>query len=318
MLTRAVVSRCAVVRNPGHLGLIQDHVSREVNGYALLKDAIEQAKARDPTATPLVMDVGSNHGLYSLFAAKLGADVITLEPQKRLCRVINKAAKLNGAEVASRITLYNNAALDAREVITLSQADIAEGAIATVVREGGGGGGSEKVEARPISDFVPKGDTRDVCFLKVDVEGFELHAIPSAGVLLDTGRVHNVVVEFCPPNRWGVAENSADDGVALLHMMQHKHGFEPRLINSLVWNEYLSRTDDAAKASAKDRQLVPLDSSFRHREAVDAMARCCEAYVWFTRDVKAAFSTFSSGCGGDGNAVRGGDDVVQYGCDKSN
>ena len=46
------------------------------------------------------MDVGSNHGLYSLFAAKLGADVITLEPQERLCRVINKAALLNGKEVA--------------------------------------------------------------------------------------------------------------------------------------------------------------------------------------------------------------------------
>ena len=72
-----------VVRNPGHLGLIQDHVSRETNGYALVKDAIEQAKARDPTVAPLVMDVGSNHGLYSLFAAKLGADVVTLEPQVR-------------------------------------------------------------------------------------------------------------------------------------------------------------------------------------------------------------------------------------------
>jgi FkbM family methyltransferase len=307
----------SVVRNPGHLGLIQDHVSREVNGYALLKDAIEQAKARDPTSRPLVMDVGSNHGLYSLFAAKLGADVVTLEPQVRLCRVINKAAQLNGADVASRITLYNNAALDAREVITLSQADIAEGAIATVVREGSGGGGSEKVEARPISDFIPQGDTRDVCFLKVDVEGFELHAIPSAGMLLDTGRVHNVLVEFGPPNRWGVAQNSADDGVQLLEMMQNKHGFEPRLINSLVWNEYMSRTDESAKTSAKDRNLVPLDSNMRHQEVVDAMARCCEAYVWFTRDVKAAFSTFSSSCGGDGNAARGGDGVAQYGCDKS-
>ena len=191
-------------------------VSRETNGYALLKDAIEQAKARDPTVAPLVMDVGSNHGLYSLFAAKLGADVVTLEPQMHLCRVINKAAKLNGDDVASRITLYNNAALDAREVITLSQADVAEGAIATVVRSGSSGGGSDKVVARPISDFLPPTEKRDICFLKVDVEGFELHAIPSAAPLFATGRVHNLVVEFGPPNRWGVADNSAADGVSLL------------------------------------------------------------------------------------------------------
>ena len=305
------------VRDPGHLRLIEDHVSREVNGYALLKDAIAQAQGRDPTAAPLVLDVGSNHGLFSLFAAALGADVITLEPQKRLCRVINKAARLNGADVAGRITLYHNAALDEREVITLSQAEIAEGAIATVVRKGRGGGGSEKVDARPISDFIPASETRDICFLKVDVEGFELHAIPSAAPLFKAGRVHNVVVEFGPPNRWQVANNGAEDGVKLMHNMQHSHGFEPRLINSLVWNEYLSQTDAEAKRSAKERSFVPLDSGFRQQEAVDAMARCCEAYVWFTRDTKAAFAAFSSDCGGDGNAARGADDVNQYGCDKT-
>ena len=139
------------------------------------------------------------------------------------------------------------------------------------------------VELRPASE------TRDICFLKVDVEGFELHAIPSAAPLFKAGRVHNVVVEFGPPNRWQVANNGAEDGVRLMHNMQHSHGFEPRLINSLVWNEYLSQTDAEAKRSAKERSFVPLDSGFRQQEAVDAMARCCEAYVWFTRDTKAAF-----------------------------
>ena len=52
----------------------------------------------------------------------------------------------------------------------------------------------------------------------------------------------------------------------------------------------MSKTDDAAKTVAKDRQLVPLDSGFRQQEVVDAMSRCCEAYVWFTRDTQAAFS----------------------------
>ena len=99
--------------------------------------------------------------------------------------------------------------------------------------------------------------------------------------------------------------------------MQTQHGFEPRLINSLGWDTFMSSTDDAAKKVAKERRLVPLDSNSRQQEAVDAMSRCCEAYVWFTRDTQAAFSVFSSDCGGNGQAVRSGDGVPQYGCDKS-
>ena len=37
----------------------------------------------------LVVDVGANQGLFALFGAKMGADVIAVEPQLRLCRLIN-------------------------------------------------------------------------------------------------------------------------------------------------------------------------------------------------------------------------------------
>ena len=43
-----------------------------------------------------MFDVGANHGVYTLFAAKLGADVVMLEPQSHLCRLINRVAGLNG------------------------------------------------------------------------------------------------------------------------------------------------------------------------------------------------------------------------------
>ena len=70
---------------------------------ALLKDAIEThyatataaaaagskaaASAAAALSPPLVMDVGGNHGLFGLFAAALGAQVIMLEPQRALCEV---------------------------------------------------------------------------------------------------------------------------------------------------------------------------------------------------------------------------------------
>ena len=61
--------------------------------------------------------------------------------------------------------------------------DIAEGAIATVVRNQAEGTAAAmkaqpeagEVEARPIADFAPAVVSRRVNFLKIDVEGFELH-----------------------------------------------------------------------------------------------------------------------------------------------
>lgn len=200
------------------------------------------------------MDVGANHGLFGLFAAALGAQVVQLEPQASLCEIISYAAGLNGKAVADRIALYNYAALDAREFINMDAQDIAEGAIATVVRskpEQGKDPGVKTgaVEARPISDFAPAGDRR-IAFLKIDVEGFELHGIISAyglfgskadaaaGQLFGFARVENAVVEFGPPNRWGVASNTKEDGAAVLATMENTYGFEPRLVDSLVWNDY--------------------------------------------------------------------------------
>ena len=119
------------VRSIDHVKLIHEHVAREIAHYALMKDAIEHSHATLPSATPLVMDIGSNHGMYSLFAATLGADVIAVEPQSILCDVVNKAAALNGPAVAGRITLYHNAVLDHRETITLNSADVAEGVLCT-------------------------------------------------------------------------------------------------------------------------------------------------------------------------------------------
>eukprot|EP01051_Picozoa_sp_SAG22_P001341 SAG22_NODE_52_length_24288_cov_15.594568_9_plen_119_part_00 len=100
------------------------------------------------------------------------------------------------------------AALDALEKISLASAEVAEGAIASVVRNGSG-----SIDAYPITHFVPPGlaaTKRRICFFKLDVEGFELHGLASAyplfGELLGTEAVvENVVVEFGPTGRWPVA-----------------------------------------------------------------------------------------------------------------
>lgn len=75
------------VRDPGHHGLIQMHLKREINSCAsqtfasvrgvhdgllvlpdsLVYDAIEASRNADPSRVPLVLDIGSNHGQWFQF-----------------------------------------------------------------------------------------------------------------------------------------------------------------------------------------------------------------------------------------------------------
>ena len=70
---------------------------------------------------------------------------------------------------------------------------------------------------------------RAVAFLKVDVEGFELHAIPSSKTLLESKQVENLLVEFGPPQRWhSAAKDTAKDGLALLRNMHVRNACRGR------------------------------------------------------------------------------------------
>jgi FkbM family methyltransferase len=290
------VSITVGVRESQHMGNIKDHVSREINGYALMKDAVLAAARANPKERPLVLDVGSNHGVYSLFAAKLGAEVITLEPQESLCKVINEVAVLNNVE--NQITLYHNAALDQYKNVTLQNAHVGEGGIATLSLMQKSDGG-ENVETFPIRDFVPQDESRRIAFLKIDVEGFELHAIPSAGTLLN--QVDNILVEFGPPARWSTAAgDKADKGITLLKDMHTEHGMEPRLIDSLAWPTHLGNLEEKKKLRAQKEKLVQLTTESSRQALMDSMIRSrSEGYVWFVANTKSRFPTFEKACGGD-------------------
>ena len=68
-----------------------------------------------------------------------------------------------------------------------SASQVAEGAIASLVR-----GGDGEIEAYPITHFIPQHFdlmNRRICFFKLDVEGFELHGLvrgrPSTALSFD-------------------------------------------------------------------------------------------------------------------------------------
>lgn len=65
----------------------------------------------------LVLDIGANHGLFSIFAVANGSTrVVTVEPQAQLCEHITESIGING--MGDKIALYNNAVLDKRTKVT--------------------------------------------------------------------------------------------------------------------------------------------------------------------------------------------------------
>lgn len=325
-----------VLRNPSHAGLIRAHVFRETNGYALMKDAVDQAKKRRPSERPLVVDVGSNHGLFAIFAARLGADVIAIEPQKELANVIaHSAESLNGNDVKERIKVYNYAILGKREFVGMEGQEEGEGAVANVVRGDAANGdraAAGMVEARPISDFLPPDETRDIACLKIDVEGFELHAVPSSNTLFESKRVQNVLIEYGPPKRWNTAGNTLADGVQVLADAHEKYGFSVRLVDSEVWDEYLNKSlGEDARATAKKNRFAPIDRAEERDGLLRTMKECpddrdlpCEGYIWYTLEPNKEFQSFMADCGlakqypvtklGRKKLRRTSDGIVSMGC----
>ena len=296
------------VYRDSHIQLVQDHLSRERRNYIIMQHAIEAQrdspkernvdmrsnfrKEKSSKRKALVVDVGANQGLFALFGAKMGADVIAVEPQLRLCRLINWSVLQNGFSIGREVVLYQSAVLDTYDRVHMRDANINEGAIGTIVP-----GRKGNIQAHPISDIVPT--NRSVAFLKIDVEGAELAALRSAYKLFLVKSVDNVVVEFGPPSRWRRTLNMAPTvGIKVMTEMVNKFSFEIRLLDSQVYSTY-----DHTKSisSASNGNYKPI-STIKDMEAlVAAMAKCdCEAYLWFVHNDALEAKVRDTSINGDG------------------
>ncbi|PHZ11532.1 uncharacterized protein RHIMIDRAFT_15525 [Rhizopus microsporus ATCC 52813] len=200
---------------------------------------------RDPyRSVPLVMvDAGSNHGLFSLVAGSSGAHVIAFEPQTHLQSIINMAGRLN--QLSHRLRILPFAVLDQFKKLGMTKFEINDGGIgsldynspnAAIVTH------TIRLDSLPIYDRLFSNDRsadkslveleelgndyanmiqtrldkqvqsmnetflfrQPIHFLKIDVEGFEVPALKSAAGLFEQGLVENTILEFGPPSRWDV------------------------------------------------------------------------------------------------------------------
>ena len=94
------------------LGRVAGYLKREA---ALFKGMDRAIAAAAPGATPNVLDIGANHGLFAIFAALRGAKVAAVEAQAALASLVKVSALANGVDVE----VYHNAVLDVPAVVEI-------------------------------------------------------------------------------------------------------------------------------------------------------------------------------------------------------
>lgn len=116
-----------VVSNTNYLD-VNNHYQREFRIYTLMKWILRVHRRDAERTDPLVMvDAGSNHGLFSLVAGASGAHTIAFEPQTHLRSVINMAGRLN--QLSDRLRVLPFAVLDKFKELAMEKVEINDGGI---------------------------------------------------------------------------------------------------------------------------------------------------------------------------------------------
>ena len=143
----------------------------------------------------IFIDVGANVGGYTIRASKLGADVISLEPDKENFALLLRNVAANDC---SRINAFNVAAGSSERKAALYAPDQDDETYAyTLIKQGRV---RDYVDVKPLDDVVSHviGDSK-VQLTKIDVEGAELEVIDGALEVLK--RTCYLMIEMWPGSK---------------------------------------------------------------------------------------------------------------------
>lgn len=127
----------------------------------------------------LFIDVGANAGVYSLWAADVGAEVVAVEPSRQASRWLRRNVELSGLP----ITIIEAALTDFEGTVGFDSSGDSVGHI----------GGPEVVAATTLDAVLGQ---RQAAGVKIDVEGFERMVVQGATAALKEHRIACIQVEW--------------------------------------------------------------------------------------------------------------------------
>ncbi|XP_061182433.1 uncharacterized protein LOC133190759 [Saccostrea echinata] len=139
------------------------------------------------------VDLGCNIGVYTLFAAKLGISVVSVDIFYKNLALLSESLEINSLK--ENVTLVHNAISDQRQNVTIE-----------VVENNIGGSYVKPLKNDKMSrqiiigsifmdDLIPLIKTKDV-FVKMDIEGTELKALKAAKNFLQAVNVKGILMEW--------------------------------------------------------------------------------------------------------------------------
>ena len=181
-------------------------------------------RTRCSPATSAVVDVGCNLGWFTLVAAAHGYNVSAFDTQARVVKLLRQSIILNGFQPL--VHLHHGPVGPDGASVRISDVTSNWGGVSVNIVDGGGGGGGGHADGSTMTTIAldtalaaPVPQQRadaSICFLKIDVEGFELDVLQAAAATLR--RTRHVVMEYRDNSRGErILELLRDAG--LTHMM---------------------------------------------------------------------------------------------------
>jgi len=132
------------------------------------------------------VDVGSNEGLYTLFASRRVAphgQVVALEPSTREFSRLGRNLQLNRIDNVSALRLAAGAEVGAADLHVAEEAHAGQnslGSFAYAIRDAG----TERVEVLPLDHLAERVDLKRLDVVKIDAEGSEVAVLRGACEIL--------------------------------------------------------------------------------------------------------------------------------------
>lgn len=196
----------------------------------------------------IVVDVGSNRGWYSLMAAAYGHHVYAFDPQPHCHTLLSASILINGF---SHLINFTNAFVSDSpgNVVEVKRRTGCMGGFPNNNHAGYADrfrkplerlpGANQKVPVGSVSlDDMFNPEKHDVVLLKMDVEGFESHALASANRLLKSGAIRNIILEFNLPmmsrQPEGIA-NMKKKSLQLINRLTEEYGYTAKSSHKGSW-----------------------------------------------------------------------------------
>jgi FkbM family methyltransferase len=187
---------------------------------------------------PVVFDIGANNGEWLAALRKINGSALihAFEPQATLAERI--ASSYPGVQVSNAAVGDNPGTLDLYDYADHPGSQHASLLYGVIDSVHGGQVRQTRVPVVTLDDYCRQHTISRIDFLKIDVEGYELHVLRGARRMLEEGRVSAIQFEFTHLNVLGRV--FVDDfvkclgpdyelhrllphGIALLHARNHWH-----------------------------------------------------------------------------------------------